>query len=120
MTAAETRQRRREIPGTMVFDGQVARIGYALNRMCFSFNSADHRNAFLRDPEEYMARYGLTDTQKAAVRSREVLRMMAAGGHPYYLAKLAGIFDLDMQDLGAQQTGVTKEEFRARLAAAGA
>lgn len=114
------RRHRRQIPGTTIFDGDLARIGYALNRMCFSFNAADNREAFRRDPEAYMARYRLTDAQKDAVRSGEVLRMIAAGGHPYYLAKLAGIFGLDMQDLGAQQTGLTKDAFKARLAAAGA
>src|SRR5690606_19107666 len=119
MTAA-TRKRRRQIPGTVIFDGDLARIGYALNRMCFSFNSAECREAFLRDEEAYMSRYNLTETQKEAVRSRQVLRMIAAGGHPYYLAKLAGIFGLDMQDIGAQQTGVTKEAFQAKLIAAGA
>lgn len=114
------RRHRREIPGTSIFDGDLARIGYALNRMCFSFNAADNREAFRRDAEAYMARYQLTDAQKAAVRSGEVLRMIAAGGHPYYLAKLAGIHGLDMQDLGAQQTGMSKDAFKAKLAAAGA
>ena len=42
------------------------------------------------------------------------------GGNVYYLAKLTGIFGLGVQDIGAQQTGVTVEEFRARLRAAGA
>ncbi len=32
-----------------------------------------------------------------------------------YLAKFAGIFQLNVQDLGAQQTGVTVEEFKAKL-----
>ncbi len=116
---ASIRERRRSIPGTTIFDGDLARIGYALNRMCYSFNAAECREAFLQDEEAYMTRYGLTETQKQAVRSRQVLDMIQAGGHPYYLAKLAGIFGLDMQDIGAQQTGVTKEEFRARLVAAG-
>ena len=31
------------IPGTTPFDGVEARRGYALNKMCFSFNSADNR-----------------------------------------------------------------------------
>jgi protocatechuate 4,5-dioxygenase alpha chain len=113
-------RRRRDIPGTVIFDGDLARIGYALNRMCFSFNAAECRDAFLRDEEAYMTRYQLNDTQKDAVRSRQVLQMIAAGGHPYYLAKLAGVFGLDMQDIGAQQTGLTKEAFQARLVAAGA
>jgi protocatechuate 4,5-dioxygenase alpha chain len=119
MTTEAIRRRRRAIPGTTIFDGDLARIGYALNRMCYSFNAAEAREAFLRDEEAYMTRYQLTEAQKDAVRSRQVLRMIEAGGHPYYLAKLAGIFGLDMQDIGAQQTGVTKEEFRARLVAAG-
>ena len=45
--------------------------------------------------------------------------MIAAGGNIYYLAKLAGIFGLGVQDLGAQQTGRSVEEFRALLRAAG-
>ena len=114
MTAA-TRKRRREIPGTVIFDGDLARIGYALNRMCFSFNAAENREAFQRDEEAYMTRYHLTEAQKEAVRSRQVLRMIAAGGHPYYLAKLAGIFGLDMQDIGAQQTGMSKDAFKEYL-----
>ena len=48
-----------------------------------------------------------------------VLQLIAAGGNAYYLAKFAGIFGLDMQDIGAQQTGLTKDEFKARLVAAG-
>ena len=53
--------------------------------------------------------------QAEAVRARNVLQMIAAGGNAYYLAKLAGIFHLDMQDIGAQQTGMTKAEFQALL-----
>lgn len=108
----------RPIPGTQPFDGRLAQRGYALNKMCYSFNDAANREAFRADPEGYMARYGLTEAQKDAVRSGQVLRMLAEGGNAYYLAKLAGIFGWDMQDIGAQQTGVTKAEFQAKLVAA--
>ena len=107
------------IPGTTLFDGAQARKGYALNKMCFSFNDAANREAFLRDEAGYCARYLLTPEQREAVKARDVAQMIAAGGNVYYLAKLAGIFGLDMQDLGAQQTGLTKDAFKARLAAAG-
>ena len=107
------------IPGTTLFDGAQARKGYALNRMCFSFNDAANREAFLRDEEGYCARYQLTPAQSEAVKARNVLQMIEAGGNVYYLAKLAGIFGLDVQDLGAQQTGMTKDAFKARLVAAG-
>ena len=107
------------IPGTQLFDGNLARRGYALNKMCFSFNVADNRAAFLRDEEAYMRQYCLTETQQAAIRSRQVLQLLDAGGNAYYLAKFAGIFHLDMQDIGAQQRGMTKDAFKAMLVAAG-
>ncbi len=108
-----------EIPGTTLFDGTQARKGYALNKMCFSFNEAANREAFVRDEDAYCARYGLNAEQREAIRSRNVLQLIAAGGNAYYLAKFAGIFGLDMQDIGAQQTGVSRAEFEARLFAAG-
>lgn len=108
-----------DIPGTTIFDGEEAQKGYALNAMCFSFNSPENREAFLKDEDAYCARYGLSDKQRAAVKKRDVLELIAAGGNVYYLAKLAGIFGLNVQDIGAQQTGVTVEEFKAKLQAAG-
>lgn len=107
------------IPGTTVFDGGEAMKGFALNRMCYSFNTAESRAAFLADEDAYCARYQLTPEQREAVRTRNVLAMIASGGNIYYLAKLAGIFGLNVQDVGAQQTGVSVEEFKARLLAAG-
>ncbi|MGQ9367962.1 protocatechuate 4,5-dioxygenase subunit alpha [Azospirillum sp. ST 5-10] len=107
------------IPGTTIFDGRMAMKGYALNKMCYSFNEKKNRDAFLADEEGYLERYGLSEEQKAAVRSREVLRMIAAGGNIYYLAKLAGIFGLTVQDVGAQQTGMSVEDFKRMLADAG-
>ncbi|MDR7149047.1 protocatechuate 4,5-dioxygenase alpha chain [Hydrogenophaga palleronii] len=106
------------IPGTTPFDGGMAQKGYALNKMCFSFNEQANREAFMADPEAYMTKYGLNQQQADAIRSKQVLALLAAGGNAYYLAKFAGIFGLDMQDIGAQQTGMTKDEFKAKLVAA--
>ena len=107
------------VPGTIVFDGTEAIKGYQLNKMCFSFNRRENRAAFLRDEEAYMTSFALNEAQKAAVRARDVLALLAAGGNIYYLAKLAGIFGLGVQDIGAQQTGVSVDEFRAKLVQAG-
>ncbi len=107
-----------KIPGTVIFDGEQAMKGYALNKMCFSFNDAANRQAFLDDEDAYCARYGLNTQQREAIRARNVLQLIAAGGNAYYLAKFAGIFGLDMQDIGAQQTGMSKEQFQAKLLAA--
>ena len=106
------------IPGTTPFDGTQARKGYALNKMCYSFNQAENRQAFLRDEDAYCAQYGLNTQQREAIRARNVLQLIDAGGNAYYLAKFAGIFGLDMQDIGAQQTGMSKADFQAKLLAA--
>lgn len=103
------------IPGTHIFDGAAARRGYALNKMCFSFNDANNREAFKADEDGYCSRFGLTPEQRRAVRGRDVLALIAAGGNIYYLAKLAGILGLGVQDIGAQQTGTTVAEFKERL-----
>ena len=109
-----------DIPGTTIFDGDQAQKGFALNRMCFSFNSAENRAAFLKDEDAYCRKYALNEEQRAAVKSRNVLKMIEAGGNVYYLAKLAGIFGLSVQDMGAQQTGMSIEAFKSKLLSAGA
>jgi protocatechuate 4,5-dioxygenase alpha chain len=108
-----------DIAGTTMFDGEQAQKGLALNRMCFSFNSAENRAAFVKDEEAYCRKYGLNEEQRAAIKARNVLKLIAAGGNVYYLAKFAGIFGLNVQDIGAQQTGVSVEDFKAKLVAAG-
>ena len=40
-----TATREPDIPGTTLFDGAMARKGYALNKMCYSFNHAANRDA---------------------------------------------------------------------------
>ena len=64
-----------DIHGTTIFDGGQAQKGLALNRMCFSFNSAENRAAFLEDEDAYCRAYRLNDEQRAAVKSRSVLKI---------------------------------------------
>ncbi len=111
--------RSQDIPGTTIFDGNEAMKGYELNKMCFSFNSQENRDAFLRDEEGYCEKFGLNEQQRDAVRRRNVLDLIAAGGNIYYLAKFAGIFGLNVQDIGAQQTGMPLKKFKAMLVARG-
>ena len=76
----------------------------------------ENREAFLADEEAFMEKYGLNDQQKEAIRKRDVLGLIEAGGNIYYLAKFAGIFKLSVQDVGGLQTGKTTEEFKEFLA----
>ena len=88
-------------------------------RLVLRAGGNDYDGAFMRDEVAYCREYGLDETQRDAVRRRDFLSMIEAGGNIYYLAKLAGIFGLSVQDLGAQQAHVSVEAFRARLQAAG-
>ena len=107
------------IPGTEMFDGKMAMRGYALNRMCYSFNEKKNRDEFLKDEDAYCKKYGLNAQQKKAIHERNVLALIEAGGNIYYLAKFGGIFGLNMQDVGAQQTHMSVEEFEKMLQKAG-
>ena len=117
MAQTEAAARKRVIPGTPIFDGEAASRGFALNAMCYSFNDERCRAAFRMDEDRYCRSFGLDAEQRTAVAARDVLALIAAGGNIYYLAKLAGIFGLSVQDLGAQQTGTSVDEFKARLLA---
>lgn len=110
-----------EVPveGTVFFDGTMARQAYGLNKMCYSFNSTDAREEYLADPNAYCDKFGLTEAQKQAVINKDVLELLNLGGSIYYLAKLVGIFGMNMQDIGAIQTGMTVEEFKEKLIKAG-
>lgn len=103
------------IPGTTLFDGAAAMRGYGLNAMCFSFNSRANRDAFLADEAAYCARFHLSPEQTAAVAARDVIALIEQGGNIYYLAKLAGILGLNVQDVGALQTGTTVDAFKQML-----
>lgn len=105
----------REIPGTIFFDGPMATKGYGLNKMCYSFNSAEGREAFKADEAGYCDKFGLTPEQKEAVLKRDILALEREGGSIYYLAKFAGVLGLNVQDVGGLQTGMTTDEFKAYL-----
>jgi protocatechuate 4,5-dioxygenase alpha chain len=113
MTA--TTEQEKPIPGTYIFDGKAAMKGYALNKMCYSFNEAANREEFLKDEDAYCTKYGLNDEQRKAIKERNALALIRAGGCIYYLAKFSGIFHLSVQDVGAQQRGISVEEFKKLL-----
>jgi protocatechuate 4,5-dioxygenase, alpha chain len=104
-----------DIPGTIVFDGRQAMKGYALNKMCFSFNSAENRNDFKRDEDAYFDRFGIPPDQRDAMKRRDILELIRSGGNIYYLAKWAGILGLNVQQVGALQRGMTEQAFREML-----
>ena len=105
-----------DIPGTYVFDGRRSAMGYPINKMCMSFNHDENRQEFNANPRAYCEKFGLSEEQTQAVLDNDWLRIVQLGGNIYYLAKL-GIAGGGgtVQSMGAQMTGMTVDDFKAKL-----
>lgn len=108
-----------EILEAGIYDGREAIKGYALNKLCFSFNSAENREAYRRNEDAYCAAFQITGRQRLALKHRNVSELLEAGANIYYLAKWAGIFGIGVQQIGAQLRGMTEEQFKQMLAREG-
>ncbi|MDY7102750.1 MAG: protocatechuate 4,5-dioxygenase subunit alpha [Actinomycetota bacterium] len=108
-----------DIPGTLVFDGRVAQLGYALNSFLKTLDRPECRDAFRESEAAYLDRFDLTDDQRAAVLARDWNRLLELGGNIFYIWKLAVFDQRSMQYLGGQMSGMTEEEFRAMMASGG-
>ena len=65
-----------QIEGTTIFDGAQAMKGYALNKMCYSFNEKASRDAFLADPAKYApgaARLTIVDAKDYGGKDPELI-----------------------------------------------
>ncbi len=103
------------IEGTYKFDGVAAKLGYNLNKMCFTFNEERCREEFRQDEAAYCDKFKLNQAQKEAILKRDIIALLRNGGSIYYLAKFAGTLGLNVQDVGGIMTGQTTEEFQAYL-----
>lgn len=103
------------IPGTYVFDGKTSHAAYGLNKLLFSFNHEENRQAFADDPQAYADKFGLSDAQKQALLAGDFLGLLRLGANIYYLAKLAVPRGFSVQDAGAAFQGISTPEFQAKL-----
>ena len=60
-----------EAPSVYLFTGEICTSAYKLNRFAFDFKFPHIRARFEREPEALMTEYGLTEREKALVRSEE-------------------------------------------------
>ena len=77
-----------DVPGTTIFDAEMARRGYHLNMFCTSLMRAPNRERFKAGERAYLDEWPMTEEQKAAVLARDYNAMIALGGNIYFLAKL--------------------------------
>jgi protocatechuate 4,5-dioxygenase alpha chain len=103
----------RPIPDTTIFDLRLSRRGQRLNRLCASLCNPENREAFKRDEEAYMARYGLSDEEKELIRERDFQALVEAGTNIYFLLKIGSVTGNGLYKIGAQMRGETYEQFLA-------
>jgi protocatechuate 4,5-dioxygenase alpha chain len=99
------------IPDTTIFDLKASRRGYRLNKMCGSLCDPKNRETFKVDEEAYMARFGLTDSEKELVRKRDFAALIHAGLNIYFMLKLGAVTGNSLYRMGAQMRGESYEEF---------
>lgn len=99
-------------PGTYVYDGEIARRGFGLNKFAYSLADRRARETFLADEPAYLDRFDLTLEQRSAVLRRDWLALVQLGGNIYYVFKLTALGSpMKMSELGAAQAGLPHDEF---------
>ena len=99
------------IPDTSIFDLRRSQRGKRLNRLCAALCSPAERDAFKRDEDAYMSRFGLTDEEKALIRNRDFKGLIEAGTNIYYLLKIGSVTGNGLYQMGAQMRGETYQQF---------
>jgi protocatechuate 4,5-dioxygenase alpha chain len=99
------------IPDTSIFDLRLSLRGKRLNRMCAALCAPAERDAFKRDEEAYMARFNLTEDEKALIRKRDFRGLIEAGTNIYYLLKIGSVTGNGLYKMGAQMRGESYEQF---------
>lgn len=108
-----------DIPGTIVFDSDMARRGYHLNQFCMSLIKAENRASFKADQEAYLDQWPMTGDQKQAVLDRDYNRILSLGGNVYFFAKLFSTDEQSFEQAAAAMTGVSREEYRQMMLSGG-
>ncbi len=100
------------IPGTTIFDADMARRGYHLNQFCMSLIKEANRDRFKSDQRAYLDEWRMTEEQKQAVLDRDYKQMLALGGNIYFLAKIFSSDGQSFEQAAASMTGMSREDYR--------
>ena len=108
-----------DIPGTIVFTGELARKGFGLNQFCMSLMKPDNRERFKADERAYLNDWPLDQAQKDAVVARDYGRMLELGGNIFFVLKLAATDGRSTQSVAASLAGQSVEDYAAMMRAGG-
>jgi protocatechuate 4,5-dioxygenase alpha chain len=100
-----------DIPGTIIFDPEMALKGYHINQFAISLMKAENRAKFKANERAYLDEWDMTEEQKQAVLARDYNWMMSLGGNIYFLAKIFSTDGLSFQVAAASMTGMSQEEY---------
>lgn len=101
-----------DIPGTTVFDANMARRGYHLNQFCMSLKNAQNRERFKADEGAYLDDWPMSQDQKRSILDRDYNRMISLGGNIYFLSKIFFTDGQSFEQAASSMTGLTPEEYR--------
>jgi protocatechuate 4,5-dioxygenase alpha chain len=104
-----------EAPSAFVFTGELCSRSYKLNRFAFDFKFPRVRERFANEPEALMSEYGLSDTEKALVRTRNWTGLVASGGNHFNVIKIAAAVGESHLHVGAHMCGAHWDEFKHTL-----
>lgn len=76
---------------------------YAMNQAMAELHLAANRELFAGDPDTYLQRFELTEQERAAVRSKDILALWDMGAQPYILRGFQ------------RRNGITDEDFNKAL-----
>ena len=111
--------RSNEIPGTIVFTGELARKGFGLNQFCMSLMKPENRARFKADERAYLKDWSLSDAQKDAVVARDYRRLLDLGGNIFFVLKLAATDGKSTQSVAATLAGQSVEDYAEMMRAGG-
>ena len=108
-----------DIPGTVLFDAEMSRLGYHLNMFCMSLMKPENRAAFKADARTYLDRFPMSEAQKQAVLTRDWNGMLRLGGNIYFTSKIAATDGLSFQQIAAAMSGVSQEAYAQMMLSGG-
>ncbi|MEP1444694.1 MAG: protocatechuate 4,5-dioxygenase subunit alpha [Paraglaciecola sp.] len=109
----------KNVPGTTIFDADMARLGFHLNQFCMSLMKAPNREKFKQNEKAYLDEWPMSEAQKEAVMARDYNQMMSLGGNIYFLAKIFSSDGISFQAAASTMTGMTQEEYAQMMLSGG-
>lgn len=108
-----------DIPGTTVFDSDMARLGYHVNQCFMTLMKPENRARFRADERAYLDEWPMTAEQKQAVLDRDYNALLRLGANVYFFAKLFFTDKISFQKGASLMTGMSEDEYRDMMVSGG-